>query len=763
MLNYINQDQRDKIMSSKGVIKTENNRSSSIHHAANLPEETSEDQQRTLNEISDYKYALDQSSIVAITDQKGIINHVNDNFCKISKYSREELLGQDHRIINSGYHSEEFIKDLWVTIANGEIWRGELKNRAKDGTFYWVDTTIVPFLDEKEKPYQYIAIRSDITSSKKLEEEQALFASIVNYSDDAILSKTLGGVITSWNQGAEKIFGYTSAEIIGQHITMLIPNYYWSEEYEIIEKIRKGKVIDHYETQRIRKDGTLIHVSLTISPLKDSSGNITGASKIVRDITKQKKAEQQLSNSIKEITDYKFALDESSIVAITDQKGIIQHANDNFCKISKYNREELIGQDHRIINSGYHSKEFIKDLWTTIVNGKIWKGELNNRAKDGTVYWVDTTIVPFLHTDGKPYQYLALRTDITEKKKESEERLRLSYIIEATSGFVVIADMNQRAVFINKAGREMLDIGETEDISSTLISDTLPGWTYTLVTETSFPMAIRDGKWSGEIAMLSRSGIEIPVLAVIIVHKTPDGIPQFLSFIAHDITDLKNAESEKILMQQEILNQKIEGQKKIARAIIRGQEKERNYIGQELHDNINQMLAGTKMFLGVAGSKSKEAKEIIRYPMELIDNLIQEIRLLTHKLVTPLKNVNLDELIQNLLNKFNQNSVKTTFTYTIPDQMISDDLKLNIYRIIQEQENNIMKYAEAKNVHISLEAKGNNIIIKVEDDGYGFDVNSKRNGIGISNIINRAETFNGTAKIESSPGNGCKIHVSIPY
>ncbi|MBL0202545.1 MAG: PAS domain S-box protein [Chitinophagaceae bacterium] len=750
-------------MSSKGVIKTENNRSSSIHHAANLPEETSEDQQRTLNEISDYKYALDQSSIVAITDQKGIINHVNDNFCKISKYSREELLGQDHRIINSGYHSEEFIKDLWVTIANGEIWRGELKNRAKDGTFYWVDTTIVPFLNEKEKPYQYIAIRADINSRKKLEEEQALFASIVNYSDDAILSKTLGGVITSWNQGAEKIFGYTSAEIIGQHITMLIPNYYWSEEYEIIEKIRKGKVIDHYETQRIRKDGTLIHVSLTISPLKDSSGNITGASKIVRDITKQKKAEQQLSKSIKEITDYKFALDESSIVAITDQKGIIQHANDNFCKISKYNREELIGQDHRIINSGYHAEAFIRDLWVTIANGKIWRGELKNRAKDGTFYWVDTTIVPFLHTDGKPYQYLALRTDITEKKKESEELLRLSYIIEATSGFVVIADMNQRAVFINKAGREMLDIGETEDISSTLISDTLPGWTYTLVTETSFPMAIRDGKWSGEIAMLSRSGIEIPVLAVIIVHKTPDGIPQFLSFIAHDITDLKNAESEKILMQQEILNQKIEGQKKIARAIIRGQEKERNYIGQELHDNINQMLAGTKMFLGVAGSKSKEAKEIIRYPMELIDNLIQEIRLLTHKLVTPLKNVNLDELIQNLLNKFNQNSVKTTFRYTIPDQMISDDLKLNIYRIIQEQENNIMKYAEAKNVHISLEAKGNNIIIKVEDDGNGFDVNSKRNGIGISNIINRAETFNGTAKIESSPGNGCKIHVSIPY
>ncbi|KZE96024.1 Phytochrome-like protein cph2 [Geobacillus stearothermophilus] len=139
-----------------------------------LPEELKDLEsklQHTLRKLESIQKALDESTIVVITDQTGKITYVNEAFCRISQYSREELIGNTHRIVNSGYHSREFFKHMWKTIGTGKIWRGEIKNKAKDGSYYWVQSTIVPFLDERGKPYQYVSIRTDITRLKQYEEQ----------------------------------------------------------------------------------------------------------------------------------------------------------------------------------------------------------------------------------------------------------------------------------------------------------------------------------------------------------------------------------------------------------------------------------------------------------------------------------------------------------------------------------------------------------------------------------------------------------------
>ncbi|MGZ4161362.1 MAG: PAS domain-containing protein [Neobacillus sp.] len=376
--------------------------------------------------LKDIKAALDASAIVAITDKQGTILYVNDKFEEISKYKKDEILGQNHRILNSGYHSKEFFQDLWRTIHTGQIWRGEIRNKAKDGSFYWVDTTIVPFLNKKGKPFQYIAIRSDIT--KRKEAEGNLFDSLKEIRDikfaldqSSIVAITdEKGKITSVNDKFCEISKYKRDELIGQDHRLLNSGYH-SKEYfkELWKTIGLGKVWKGEICNRA-KDRTLYWVDTTIVPFLNGNGKPYQYVAIRTDISDRKLAEENLIATIKDNTDIRFALDQSSIVAFTDSKGKITSVNDKFCEISKYNRDEIIGKDHNILNSGFHSKEFFKNLWKTIGEGNVWKGEIRNKAKDGTFYWVDTTIVPFLNQESRPYQYLAIRNDITERKKTEE-------------------------------------------------------------------------------------------------------------------------------------------------------------------------------------------------------------------------------------------------------------------------------------------------------------------------------------------------------
>jgi signal transduction histidine kinase len=197
---------------------------------------------------------------------------------------------------------------------------------------------------------------------------------------------------------------------------------------------------------------------------------------------------------------------------------------------------------------------------------------------------------------------------------------------------------------------------------------------------------------------------------------------------------------------------------------LQAEERERNAIGQELHDNVNQILASAKLYLSMAETDEELRETLIRNSMKYIEDAIQEIRSLSKSQVTPLKIINLQELVEDLLNEFDQKAdIRTNFNYNVSNNLVvEEDLKLNIYRVIQEQLNNVLKHSAAEKVSVSVEGTNGWLNVKIADDGKGFSMDKRRNGIGISNMTNRVESYNGQIIIDTSPGKGCVVDVKIP-
>jgi diguanylate cyclase (GGDEF)-like protein/PAS domain S-box-containing protein len=348
---------------------------------------------------------------------------VNEAAARQYGFSRRELL----TMTITDIRPEEDIPDLLEATAKPihglqktTIWR----HRKKDGAI--IDVEIVGHdLHFHGVEAELIAAR-DVTERKKAEETVQKLASIEEFSEDAILGKSMDGKITSWNRAAEKMYGYTRGEVVGRDLSFLVPPERQAEIQAIVERVLNGQPIECLETQRLTKTGSVLDVSLSVSPIKDSTGLITGASAIARDITLRKRAEEQLKlqSAVLEAA--------ANAIVITDFEGTIVWANHAFTAMTGYSKEEALGDTLRLLNSGAQPESYYAELWSTISSGKIWQGEIVNRRKDGTTYTEEMTITPVSRDVGNPADryFIAIKQDITERKRAEEELYRAHQMLQ---------------------------------------------------------------------------------------------------------------------------------------------------------------------------------------------------------------------------------------------------------------------------------------------------------------------------------------------
>jgi PAS domain S-box-containing protein len=373
-------------------------------------------------ELSDLKFALDESAIVAITDERGKITFVNDKFCEISKFDREDLIGQDHRIINSGFHSRGFIKNLWETITNGKTWRGEICNRAKDNSIYWVNTTIVPFLDNQAKPYQYIAIRHEITERKLTEAALAenedryrqLFDSnplpvwVFNFDNSDLK-------ILSVNKAATKIYGYSYEEFLAMTKKDIHPQEDIPKILDTIQNLKDQKSIMPLVFKHQKKNGEIIDVEVSYQIINYEGRDACFA--VGQDITKRKQTEERLRQQAELLDKTRDA------ILVCDLNYRILYWNKGAERLYGWKSEDVLGKGIRqILFKGDDSQ--LQSAQKTLAQKDEFKIEASQITQDNKTVFVRSRWNLVRNELNQPDYFLIVNTDISEQTKIEEHLLR---------------------------------------------------------------------------------------------------------------------------------------------------------------------------------------------------------------------------------------------------------------------------------------------------------------------------------------------------
>jgi PAS domain S-box-containing protein len=616
-----------------------------------------------------------------------------------------------------------------------------LRREIEAGARFYAQT--INYIPETKRVRVY---GTDITERKQVETTAARLAAIVESSDDAIVGKDLQGVVTSWNGGAENLFGYPAREMVGQPVARLIPPERLPEETEILSRIKHGENMPNFETVRVRKDGSTIQVSVTVSPIRDSAGNVVGASKVARDITERKRAEEARRVSEERYrTLFEYAPDG---IVIVDPKGYYLDVNLSICKMLGYTREEFIGLNATDIVAPAEIPH-IGPALDVIQTKSDYQREWQFRRKDRSVFAVDTiaTAMP----DGN---LLAMIRDITERKR-AEEELRKSreefkdLFDSAPIGYHEL-DAQGRLVRVNQTELEML--GYTfEELAGQFV------WSLSADPEAA-RRAVLD-KLNGappperyERMLRRKNGTTIPVVVQDLLVKGKDGAVTGIRTVFQDITERKVAE-EKI----QALNADLEKRVIERTAQLEAANKELEAFSYSVSHDLRAPLRAVDGFSqAVLEDYGPQLPAECRQDLQTIRNAAQKMGELIDDLLTfsrlsrlPLSKSTVDtgKLVRGVLEELGLQREGRRIEMRIADLPPCQADRALLKQVWVNLLSNALKYSgkrEAAVVEVGCGREKDQEVYFVRDNGTGFDMKYAHKLFGVFQRLHRAEDYEGT-------------------
>ncbi len=654
----------------------------------------------------------------------------------------------------------------------------------KDGRRFPVLLSVTALRDGEGNLTGFLGIGSDITERKRAEETNILLASIVESSDDAIIGKTLDGIVTSWNHGAERIYLYAAAEVVGRSISLLTPPDKLEELSEILNKIKQGQRVEHLETLRVRKDGQLTNISLTISPIKGADGRVIGVSTISRDITNQKRAETELRKLSRAVQA------SPATVVITDAQANIEYVNPKFTEITGYSFIEAIGKNPRILKSGEKPPEEYKELWDTITSGREWRGIFHNKKKNGELYWESASISPVKDKRGFITHYIAVKEDITSMKEAQDELAKLSLVASKTDNMVIISDGNGRIEWVNDGFTRITGYQLDEVMGKTPGSFLQGPLTDPYTRERMRDAVLQRKSFTEEVVNYHKDGRYYWVSMVVTpIFDEKGEVTKFIS-IESDITERKQAEAE------------IQEAKAAADAASRAKSDFLASMSHEIRTPMNAIVGmADLLWESDLTVEQRRYVEIFRTAGEnllnLINNILDLSKVEAGHLTLEATDFNLGDLIEKLcetmaLRAHNKNiELVCRVMPDVPQDLIGDPLRLQ--QILINLMGNAIKFTERGEIllevrkvedSVAIEGNGRSCLVhfSVKDTGIGipsdklgqifesftqFDssVTRKYGGTGLGLTISRqlVELMGGRLTVESEIGSGSTFSFSIRF